>query len=74
LIPLSVKVINAGANPTPTLGSSEIGSFSAASLPPGLYRIEASTSGFQSAHVDGIRLGKPVTNFSLIPIRYTSPV
>ena len=36
--------------------SSETGSYSAASLPPGLYRIEASIPGFQSANVDGIRL------------------
>ena len=53
---VSVRVINAGTNATTTLVSSETGSYSAASLPPGVYRIEASIPGFQSANVDGIRL------------------
>src|SRR5687767_5971016 len=53
---VSVRVINAGTNATTTLVSSETGSYSAASLPPGVYRIEASIPGFQSANVEGIRL------------------
>ena len=53
---VSVRVINVGTNATATLVSSETGSYSAASLPPGVYRIEASIPGFQSANVDGVRL------------------
>lgn len=53
---VSVRVINVGTNATTTLVSSETGSYSAASLPPGVYRIEASIPGFQSANVDGVRL------------------
>ena len=36
--------------------SSESGVYSAANLPPGTYRIEASLPGFQTANVEGIRL------------------
>ena len=53
---VSVRVINVGTNATAALVSSETGSYSAASLPPGVYRIEASIPGFQSANVDGVRL------------------
>jgi hypothetical protein len=53
---VSVKVINTATNTTTTLVSSESGTYSATNLPPGMYRIEASLEGFQSATVDEIRL------------------
>ena len=53
---VSLKVVNTATNATTTVFSSESGAYSAANLPPGIYRIEASLQGFQSAHVDGIRL------------------
>ena len=53
---VSVKVINTATNATTDVVSAESGTYSAANLPPGTYRIEASLTGFQSAHVDGIRL------------------
>jgi len=53
---VSVKVINTATNATTDVVSSASGAYSAANLPPGPYRIEASLTGFQSAHVDGIRL------------------
>jgi hypothetical protein len=53
---VSVKVINTATNATTTVVSSESGTYSAANLPPGPYRIEASIPGFQSANVAGIRL------------------
>jgi hypothetical protein len=53
---VSVKVINTATNVTVTVVSSESGAYSAANLPPGTYRVEASLPGFRSATVDGIRL------------------
>src|SRR5438874_10366456 len=53
---VSVKVINTATNATTTVVSSESGAYSAANLPPGPYRIEASLTGFRTAKVDGIRL------------------
>jgi hypothetical protein len=53
---VSVKVINTGTNAATTITSSESGTYSAANLPPGVYRIEASIPGFRSTNVDGIRL------------------
>src|SRR5262245_57501436 len=53
---VSVKVVNTATNATTTLVSSESGAYSAANLPPGPYRVEASLTGFRTAFVDGIRL------------------
>lgn len=53
---VSLKVINTATNATTLVVSSESGTYSAANLPPGTYRIEASLQGFQSANVEGIRL------------------
>ena len=53
---VSVKVINTATNATTDVVSSESGAYSAANLPPGTYRVEASLTGFRSANVDGIRL------------------
>ena len=53
---VSVTVINTATNATTTVVSSESGTFSAANLPPGPYRLEASLTGFRSSNVDGIRL------------------
>src|SRR2546422_3327974 len=53
---VAVSVINTATNATTTVVSSESGAYSAANLPPGPYRIEASLTGFRTAKVDGIRL------------------
>src|SRR5439155_8419567 len=53
---VSVKVINTATNATTDVVSSESGDYSAANLPPGPYRIEASLTGFRSAKLEGIRL------------------
>jgi len=53
---VTVSVINTATNATTTVVSSESGAYSAANLPPGPYRIEASLTGFRTAKVDGIRL------------------
>src|SRR5437016_3317629 len=53
---VSVKVINTATNATVEVVTSDSGAYSAANLPPGPYRIEASLTGFRSAHVDGVRL------------------
>jgi hypothetical protein len=53
---VTIKVINTATNATTDLVSSDTGAFSAANLPPGTYRIEASLAGFQSSNTDGIRL------------------
>ena len=53
---VAVNVINTATNATTTVVSSESGAYSAANLPPGPYRIEASLTGFRTAKVDGIRL------------------
>ncbi len=58
---VSVKVVNTATNATVTVVSSEAGAYSAANLPPGIYRIEASIPGFQSANVAGIRLAAGAT-------------
>ena len=42
---VSVKVINTATNATTNVVSSESGTYSAANLPPGTYRIEASIPG-----------------------------
>lgn len=53
---VTLKVINIATNATTDIVSSGSGVYSAANLPPGTYRIEASLEGFQTATVDGIRL------------------
>ena len=53
---VSVKVINTATNVAVAVVSSESGSYSAANLPPGTYRVEASLPGFRSATVDGVRV------------------
>ena len=44
---VSVKVVNTGTNVATNVVSSESGSYSAANLPPGTYRIEATLKGFR---------------------------
>src|SRR5438093_1522442 len=58
---VSVSVINTATNATTHVVSSESGTYSAANLPPGTYRMEASLTGFRSAKVDGIRLAAGAT-------------
>ncbi len=53
---VSVKVVNTATNATTNVVTSESGTYSAANLPPGVYRIEASLQGFRSATVEGIRV------------------
>ena len=58
---VSVKVINTATNAATTVTSSDSGSYSAANLPPGTYRIEATLEGFRTSIVDGITLGAATT-------------
>ena len=58
---VSVKVINTGTNVATTVVSSESGSYSAANLPPGTYRIEATLQGFQTSNVEGVILNAGTT-------------
>ncbi len=51
-----VKVINTATDATIEVVSSDSGAYSAANLPPGPYRVEATLAGFQSSKVEGIRL------------------
>jgi hypothetical protein len=51
---VAIKVVNAGTSVATTVVSSDSGSFSAANLPPGTYRIEAALEGFRTAIIDGI--------------------
>ena len=53
---VSVKVVNTATNATTNVVSSESGDYSAANLPPGSYRVEASIEGFKSTVVEGIML------------------
>jgi hypothetical protein len=51
---VAIAVVNTGTNATTHVFSSDSGSYSAAQLPPGAYKLEASMQGFQSATVEGI--------------------
>src|SRR4026207_19256 len=53
---VAIKVINAGTNAAANVVSSDSGSFSAANLPPGTYRIETTLQGFRTSIVQGIIL------------------
>src|SRR5687767_7241868 len=57
----SVSVINTGTNAATNVVSSESGSYSAANLPPGTYRIEATLQGFQTSKVEGVILNAGTT-------------
>ena len=58
---VSIAVINAGTNDATNVVSSDSGSYSAANLPPGTYRIEATLQGFQTSKVEGITLNAGTT-------------
>ena len=58
---VAIKVINAGTNLATNVVSSESGGFSAANLPPGTYRIEATLQGFRTSIVEGIVLSAGAT-------------
>ena len=58
---VSVKVINTGTNAAVTVVSSDSGSYSAANLPPGTYRIEATLEGFRTSIVEGVTLAAGTT-------------
>ena len=58
---VSIAVINAGTNNATNVVSSDSGSYSAANLPPGTYRIEATLQGFQTSKVEGITLNAGTT-------------
>jgi hypothetical protein len=51
---VSIRVANTATNVATNVVTSESGTYSAVNLSPGPYRVEASLSGFQSAHVTGI--------------------
>ncbi len=58
---VSIKVINTSTNAETNIVSSESGSYSAANLPPGTYRLEATLQGFQTSNVAGIILNAGTT-------------
>ena len=58
---VTVKVINTATNAATTVISSDSGSYSAANLPPGTYRIEATLEGFQTSIVEGVTLAAATT-------------
>jgi hypothetical protein len=58
---VTVKVVNVATNAATTVMSSESGTYSAANLPPGLYRIEAELQGFRAANVAGINVAAGTT-------------
>ena len=58
---VSIAVINAGTNNATNVVSSDSGTYSAANLPPGTYRIEATIQGFQTSKVEGIVLNAGTT-------------
>ena len=58
---VALKVVNTATNATIIVFSTESGAYSAANLPPGVYRVEASIQGFQGAHVDGVRVAAGAT-------------
>ncbi len=53
---VAVKVINTATNVATNLVSSDSGSYTAANLPPGLYKVEATLQGFKMATVDEVRV------------------
>src|SRR5687767_11388164 len=57
----SIAVINTGTNATANVVSSDSGSYSAANLRPGTYRIGATQEGIPTATVEGIRLNAGTT-------------
>ena len=58
---VAIKVINTGTNAATNVVSSDSGSYSAANLPPGTYKIEATLQGFQTSNVEGITLNAGTT-------------
>ena len=58
---VSIKVINTGTNAATNIVSSDSGTYSAANLPPGTYKIEATLQGFQTSNVEGIILNAGTT-------------
>jgi carboxypeptidase family protein len=58
---VSIAVINIGTNSATSVVSSDSGTYSAANLPPGTYRIEATIQGFQTSKVEGIVLNAGTT-------------
>ena len=57
----SITVVNTATNSSTNIVSSESGTYSAANLPPGPYRIEATLQGFQTSRVEGITLNAGTT-------------
>ena len=58
---VSIRVVNTATNVATNVVSSESGSYSAANLTPGTYRIEATLQGFQTSNVEGIVLNAGTT-------------
>jgi len=57
-----VKVVNIATNAATTVVSSDSGAYSAANLPPGTYKLEATLQGFQTSNVEGVILNAGVTS------------
>src|SRR6186713_2152583 len=53
---VTLQITNMGTNQTTTLVSSESGAYSASNLPPGMYRVEATLSGFRTTAVTNVQL------------------
>ena len=58
---VSVRVINTATTVATNVVSSDSGSYSAANLPPGTYRLEATLQGFQTSNVEGVILNAGTT-------------
>jgi Carboxypeptidase regulatory-like domain len=58
---VSLNVTNTATNQTTAVVSSSSGSYSAANLPPGTYRVEATLDGFRTTAVAGIQLSAGAT-------------
>jgi hypothetical protein len=56
-----VKVVNTATAAETTVTSSDSGTYTAANLPPGTYKIEATLQGFQTSNVEGIILAAAST-------------
>ena len=58
---VSISVVNIGTNAASNVVSGDSGTYSAANLPPGTYRIEATLQGFQTSKVEGVILNAGTT-------------
>jgi hypothetical protein len=57
----SVKIVNAATNLERTLTTSDVGTFDAPELPPGIYNVTVSKSGFRTFKQSGVKLESAAT-------------